>query len=240
MYNLSCNVSPCFITASSPLTGTFQVPPVLDTSQWSSWGVCAPCPAGTRRRYRPCLAEYPQFGLTCITRQTPEVVTCACDCGTPTDDGSSRDSTLTVPSGTTVGSNVKYTCNNNKKWSIGTDHLFFKCTDHLTWEPVDNATKHSYGHGCVACTVPLGLAEATYNTLVAAVTTIDSEIVVNCSSGRQLPGGSTTTTFKCVWDEDVDSFQWVAETGSVNISVSSSFVWQAQINGEGKAADLKL
>ena len=133
-YNITWRNPNYFILATNPIKSTSPVNPVLDTSQWNAWGACAPCPTGTRQRYRPCLAEYPQFGLTCITGQTPETTTCVCDCLTPTDDGSSKDSTLTIPSGnTTVGSDAHYSCKNGRKWSTGTATLFFKCSDLLVF-----------------------------------------------------------------------------------------------------------
>ena len=63
-YNITCRNFNCFILATNPIKSTSPVNPVLDTSQWNAWEACAPCPTGTRQRYRPCLAEYPQFGLT--------------------------------------------------------------------------------------------------------------------------------------------------------------------------------
>ena len=98
---------------------------------------------------------------------------------------------------------------------------------------------HAYDHGCINCGSPPVLGDATYQTL-DNVTTIDSEAVVNCSSGKQLPDGSTTVTMKCTWDASTDSYKWVANTGSMNFSVSSSLSWQIKINGEGRRMLFKI
>ena len=74
-YRLTCQNPPCFV-ANFPMTAMFEVPPVVNMTQWNPWGSCTPCPTGTKKRYRPCLAEYPQFGLTCITGQTPGTTSC--------------------------------------------------------------------------------------------------------------------------------------------------------------------
>ena len=86
---------------------------------------------------------------------------------------------------------------------------------------------------------PPVLGDATYQTL-DNVTTIDSETVVNCSSGKQLPDGSTTVTMKCSWDASIDSYKWVANMGSMNFSVSSSLSWQIQINWEGRRMPFRI
>ena len=233
-HTLGCPRVSCFVFSSRDLKSTTPVDPVLDLSQWNAWGVCSPCPGGTRQRYRHCLAEYPQFGLTCITGQTPETTTCVCNCLTPADNGSSKDSTLTIPSGTTTfGADAYYSCNNGKKWSTGTDVVVFRCSENEIWKPVSNTEEYAYDHGCINCGSPPTLGEAMYHTNDTVIT-IDSEAVVNCSSGKQLPDGSTTATMKCKWDEGTESYKWVANTGSMKISVSSSFNWQIQINGEGR------
>ena len=233
-HTLTCRSAFCVVFSSRHLKLTTPVDPVLDMSQWNTWTVCSPCPSGTRQRYRPCLAEYPQFGLTCITGQTPETITCVCDCLTPTDDGSSKDSRLTMPSGTTTfGAEAHYSCNNGKKWSTGTDVLVFRCSENEVWEPVSNTGEYAYDHGCINCGSSPTLGEAIYHTN-DTTTTIDSEFVVNCTSGKQLPDGSTTVTIKCTWDEGTDSYKWVANTDSMKISVSSNFNWQIQIKGEGR------
>ena len=206
----------------------------MDTAQWNPWGSCAPCPNGNRQRYRPCLAEYPQFGLTCITGQTPETMTCVCDCLMPADNGSSKDSTLTIPSGsTTFGADAHYICNRGKKWSTGRSTLVFRCSENEIWQTVSNVDQYAYNHGCIDWGSPPSLGEATYQT-IDDVTTIDSEVIVNCSSGKRLPDGSTTVTMKCTWDASTDSYKWMANTGSMSISISSNFSWQIQINGEGR------
>ena len=233
-YNITCGHSNCFIPATNPIKSASQVAPVLAMSQWNAWESCTLCPNGNRQRYRPCLAEYPQFGLNCVTGQTPHTVTCVCDCLTPTNNGSSKNSTLSNPSAsTTFGADIHYTCNNGKKWNTGTETLVFRCSEYIIWEPIDNATRSAYELGCINSGSPPILGDANYQTL-DNVTTIDSEAVVNCSSGKQLPDGSTTVTMKCAWDVSTDSYKWVANTGSMNFSVSFSLSWQIQINGEGR------
>ena len=161
-------------------------------SQWNAWGSCAPCPNGNRQRYRPCLAEYPQFGLTCITGQTPETITCICDCLTPVDNGSSKDSTLTIPSGsTTFGADAHYICNNGKKWSTGRSTLVYRCSENEIWQTMSNVDQYAYDHGCINCGSPPVLGA------IDAVTTIDSEAVVNCSSGKRLPDGDNEMCLGC-------------------------------------------
>ena len=231
---LTCPNPTCFIFEHRPLKVTYQVDPILDMSQWNPWGSCAPCLNGNRQRYRPCLAEYPQFGLTCITGQTPETITCVCDCLTPTNNGSSTDSTLTIPSGhTTFGADAHYICNNGKKWSNGRSTLVFRCSEKEIWQTMSNVDQYAYNQGCINCGSPPTLEEAMYET-IDAVTTIDSEAVVIYSSGKRFPDGSTTVTMKCTWDTSADSYKWVASTGSMNITINSNFSWQIQMKGEGR------
>ena len=178
-YNITCGHSNCFIPSTNPIKSTSQVAPVLDMSQWNAWEACTPCPNGNRQRYRPCLAEYPQFGLNCVTGQTPHAVMCVCDCLTPTNNGSSKDSTLTNPSGnTTVGADAHYICNNGKKWSNGRSTLVFRCSENEIWQTMSNVDQYAYNRGCIDCGSPPTFGEAMYET-TDAVTTIDSEDVVN-------------------------------------------------------------
>ena len=161
-------------------------------------------------------------------------MTCVCDCLTPADNGSSKDSSLTIPSGsTTFGAKTHYICNNGKKWSTGRSTLILRCSENEMWETMNATDQNAYNHGCVDCGSPPVLGDATYRTL-ENVTTIDSEAVVNCSSGKRLPDGSTMATMKCTWDAGADSYKWMAHTDSMSISVSSNFSWQMQIDGEGR------
>ena len=231
-YTLTCPVYNCPETTSSPLDVTYEVSPVLDMTQWNSWGSCTPCPASKRQRYRPCVAEYPQFGLTCITGQTPEETACSCDCGTPTDDGSGKNASVTILTNTEIGSRIHYTCNNGKKWENAASSLVFRCSDGLVWAALDSETIVAYGPGCIDCGSPPVLSDIVYSPFVNQ-TTIDTEVVFNCNNSKVLLDGSSTATMKCIWDEDDNSYKWIANTGTMNISVSSDNDWKMQLNEQG-------
>ena len=97
---------------------------------------------------------------------------------------------------------------------------------------------NAYGHGCIDCGNPPALSEAVYDSH-DNLTTIDTEAVFNCSNPKVLPDGSTTAIMKCIWDDDDSSHKWIANTGTMNISVSSDYNWQIQLNQEGMRQTLQ-